>query len=167
VTQQYWKCWSFGDLLVEIISDHIQCNHIILDKTFCKGETMDSTMMTTFKSMSPQLLVMDIERSLEYYILKLGFNLDFRYEDFYAGVSRDGHSIHLKQGSPAKQERENRMNNGHVDVTFIVEGLDALLKAVQNQSIEIAQQSRDMPYGREFYIFDPDGYILAFLETKQ
>ena len=69
---------------------------------------MDSITTTTFKSMSPQLLVQDIERSLEYYILKLGFDLDFRYEDFYAGVSRDGHAIHLKQGVPSTHERANR-----------------------------------------------------------
>ena len=128
---------------------------------------MDSITTTTFKSMSPQLLVQDIERSLEYYILKLGFDLDFRYEDFYAGVSRDGHAIHLKQGIPSTHERANRKDNEHLDIAFIVEGLDALLKHVQKQSVEIAQQPRDMPYGREFYVFDPDGYILGFLEAAQ
>ena len=36
--------------------------------------------------MSPQLLVADIDRSIEFYTKRLGFDLDFRYEDFYAGV---------------------------------------------------------------------------------
>ena len=46
--------------------------------------------------MSPLLPVADVERSIEFYTKKLGFSLDFNYEDFYAGIVKDGHSIHLK-----------------------------------------------------------------------
>ena len=31
---------------------------------------------------------------------------------------------------------------------------------------EITESLRDMPYGREFYIQDPDDHIIAFLEEK-
>ena len=42
------------------------------------------------KQMSPQLLVTDLERSLEFYRTELGFEIDFLYEDFYAGsAARD------------------------------------------------------------------------------
>jgi hypothetical protein len=30
-------------------------------------------------------------------------------------------------------------------------------------AIEIIQPLRAMPYGKEFYIADPDGYIIGFL----
>jgi hypothetical protein len=30
----------------------------------------------------------------------------------------------------------------------------------------IVQPLRAMPYGKEFYIADPDGYILSFLEVN-
>lgn len=48
------------------------------------------------KKMSPQFLVKDIEQSIEFYIKKPGFELDFFYDGFYAGIVKDGHSIHLK-----------------------------------------------------------------------
>jgi len=28
----------------------------------------------------------------------------------------------------------------------------------------VIQSLREMPYGREFYVADPDGYIIAFYE---
>ena len=46
--------------------------------------------------MSPLLAVTDIKRAIEFYTEKLGFSVDFTYEDFYAGIVKDGHSIHFK-----------------------------------------------------------------------
>lgn len=48
--------------------------------------------------MSPQFLVTDIEHSIEFYTKKLGFELQFFYEGFYAGIAKDGCSVHLKSG---------------------------------------------------------------------
>ena len=59
-----------------------------------------SLNMPVFKKMSPQLAVADIGRAIKFYTEKLGFRLDFEYEDFYAGIIKDGHSIHLKCGEP-------------------------------------------------------------------
>ena len=57
---------------------------------------MGTITYSKIKKMSPQLLVADIDRSIEFYTNKLGFDIDFRYEDFYSGISKDGFSIHLK-----------------------------------------------------------------------
>lgn len=56
------------------------------------------TQSFTIQSMSPQLLVADLGRSISFYTGKLEFLLAFQYEDFYAGVTKDGCSIHLKIG---------------------------------------------------------------------
>jgi len=114
--------------------------------------------------MSPQLLVADINRSVEFYVKKLGFDIDFRYEDFYAGVIKEGHSIHLKSGSPSAGERKNRRENEDLDIVFSVEKVEDLYNELLNRSVEITLPLCDRPYGKEFYIVDPDGYILAFLE---
>lgn len=47
---------------------------------------MDAITYSKIKKMSPQFLVADIEHSIEFYTEKLGFDVDFRYEDFYAGL---------------------------------------------------------------------------------
>ena len=116
--------------------------------------------------MSPQFLVTDLSRSIEFYTKKLGFYIDFRYEDFYCGIIKDDYSIHLKLVDPAIGESENRKNNGYLDITFSVEGIDDLYEYIKSKSIEVTQPLRDMPYGREFYISDPDGHIIAFLQTN-
>ena len=127
---------------------------------------MSTATGSTIKSMSPQLLVADVERALRFYTNELGFDVDFRYGDFYVGIERDGHSIHLKLGDPSPQERAYRKDNEHLDITFSVQGLDAIYADLRGRSVAITQPLRDMPYGREFYISDPDGHILAFLEPS-
>ena len=114
--------------------------------------------------MSPQLLVADIERSIEFYTKKLAFDIEFRYDDFYAGIIKDGFSIHLKAGKPSIEERLNRRKNQDLDLVFSVDSIEDLFEEPSNKSVEITQRLREMPYGKEFYIADPDGYILSFLE---
>ena len=108
--------------------------------------------------MSPLLLVADIEDSIKFYTQKLGFSLEFRYEDFYAGIVRNGHSIHLKSGTPPERNKED------LEITFSVSGIGDLYEELLTKSIEVVQPLRDMPYGREFYVEDLDGNVIAFLE---
>jgi catechol 2,3-dioxygenase-like lactoylglutathione lyase family enzyme len=149
-----------------------------------KGSPMPSPVPTSaalavpiFKKMSPLLPVADIEHSIEFYTIKLGFSLDFRYEDFYAGILKDGHSIHLKCGSAPESAAlefatpdsaaapvNAGKNKDDLDIMFSVADIDRLYEYILSQSIEIVQPLRDMPYGREFYIADPDGNRIAFIE---
>lgn len=116
------------------------------------------------KKMSPQFLVSNLDRSVEFYLNKLGFSLDFRYEDFYLGIINDGYSIHLKVGDPSVDERNHRREHGDLDLVFSVEGIEGLYHEYSKRSIEFAQPMREMPYGKEFYIVDPDGYLIGFVE---
>lgn len=114
-----------------------------------------------FKKMSPQLPVAHIEHSIEFYTKKLGFSLDFRYEDFYAGIVKDGHSIHLKSAVPTGKNEKNKED---LEITFSVDYIERLYEEMLSKSIEIVQPLRDMPYGKEFYIADPDENRIAFIE---
>ena len=125
---------------------------------------MNTGTESKIKKMSPQFLVADIEHSIEFYTKKLDFEIDFRYEDFYAGIIKDNYSIHLKSGKPSIEERESKRENIDLDIIFSVEGVEYLYEELMNKSVEIVQPLCDRPYGKEFYIADPDGYILAFLE---
>ena len=111
--------------------------------------------------MSPQLRVADLGAAIEFYTQKLGFTLDFRYEDFYAGIVRDSHSIHLKCGDPSASGGKSRDD---LDIAFSVDNIESLYKELQSKAIDIVQPLRDMPYGREFYIADLDGNRIAFME---
>jgi len=125
---------------------------------------MGTITHSKIKKMSPQLLVVDIGRSIEFYTKKLGFDIDFRYEDFYSGISKDGFSIHLKEGKPSIEERQNRRNNEDLDIVFSVDGIEDLYEEISSKSVEFIQPLREMDYGKEFYVADPDEYIIGFLE---
>jgi catechol 2,3-dioxygenase-like lactoylglutathione lyase family enzyme len=114
--------------------------------------------------MSPQLLVTDLGRSIDFYTRKLGFEIVFRFEDFYAGISKGGFSIHLKSGHPSLEERKNKRANEDLDILFSVDNIENLYEELFSQSVEITQPLRSMPYGKEFYVADPDGFIIAFME---
>ena len=114
--------------------------------------------------MSPLFLVADIKTAIEFYTKKLGFDIDFCYEDFYAGIIKDGYSIHLKMNKHAVKEKINNRNKEDIDITFLVDDIDILYQKLSDKSINITQPLRQMPYGKEFYVSDPDGNILAFLE---
>jgi|SRR6516162_3207422 catechol 2,3-dioxygenase-like lactoylglutathione lyase family enzyme len=126
---------------------------------------MSKTAGFTIKKMSPQFLVSDLGRSIEFYTKELGFDLDFRYEDFYAGIIKDGFSIHLKSGNPFPEERKIRRMHEDLDLIFSVGEIKEFYKEMQARTLDIIQPLREMPYGKEFYISDPDGYVLGFLEA--
>jgi len=125
---------------------------------------MDTIAKSRIKKMSPQLLVSDLDSSMEFYTEKLGFDVDFRYEDFYSGIIKEGCSIHLKLGNPVREERQNKRDNEDLDIVFSVQGIEYLYEEYSARSVEFTQPLRDMAYGKEFYVADPDGYILGFLE---
>jgi catechol 2,3-dioxygenase-like lactoylglutathione lyase family enzyme len=123
---------------------------------------MDTITNFRIKKMSPQLLVTDLDRSVEFYTKKLGFDVDFRYDDFYSGIVKDGYSIHLKSGkSSIHQQRDNE----DLHILFSVEGIERLYSDFLSKSVEMVQPLRQMPYGGEFYVADPDGNVIAFVET--
>jgi predicted enzyme related to lactoylglutathione lyase len=125
---------------------------------------MHLTKIPSITSLSPLLRVKDIDSAIEYYTSVLGFTLDFRYEDFYAGVSRDGFSIHLKVG---RMRQRQVSETDDIDMTFAVDDVAVLYEELTNNHATIVQPLREMPYGKEFYVADADGNVLSFLETIQ
>ena len=50
---------------------------------------------------------------------------------------------------------------------FSVENIEKFYEDLQGKSVEFTQPLREMPYGREFYIADPYGNLLGFVEEAQ
>jgi uncharacterized glyoxalase superfamily protein PhnB len=116
-------------------------------------------------SLAPQFLVDDLSTALAYYCDRLGFELDFVYESFYASVSRDGFSIHLKCAPKTVADRAHRRQNEHLDAYVGVQGVEALFNELTSRGAHITRSLEERPWGsRDFYVEDPDGYILCFSE---
>ena len=116
----------------------------------------------------PILKVTDMARALAFYESTLGFAVDFRYAagprgPWYAGVSLDGHQIHLSTfGGDGV---------AGTSVYFYVDDADALF----DQFLAAGLTPPDDPESpvhegpvtqtwdmREFYVRDPDGNTLRF-----
>jgi catechol 2,3-dioxygenase-like lactoylglutathione lyase family enzyme len=114
---------------------------------------------------APQFLVDDLNTAITYYRDKLGFSLDFCYESFYASVSRNGVSIHLKCAPKTVSDRAHRKQHEHLDVYITVTGVGTLHDELQSRGALITKPLEERPWScRDFYVEDPDGYILCFSE---
>ena len=115
---------------------------------------------------APVFRVADLDRSLAFYCEQLGFELEFNFEDLYASVVRDDCHIHLKAEQPLPRDEEALANEEHLDACLIVADAAALAAAFAAAGVTFAIAPRTMLYGREFYIRDPDGYVLGFVQPE-
>ncbi len=120
----------------------------------------------TIRQIAPQLLVDDLAASVAFYVDALGFSQAIDWEDFYASVERDGQSIHLKCAPKTAADRANRLDNEHLDAFIEVTNAEALHREFEARGVAILKPLTDRPWGaRDFYVRDPDGYILGFSQT--
>jgi catechol 2,3-dioxygenase-like lactoylglutathione lyase family enzyme len=122
---------------------------------------------TRITGIAPQFLVDDIDRAVAYYCDKLGFQLGFNYQSFYASVARDGFAIHLKCAPKIVADREHRKQNDHLDAYISVSGIQDLFSELETRGARIIKPLEEQPWACiDFHVEDPDGYILCFSEPK-
>ena len=124
--------------------------------------------MTTTKTMprvtsfAPQFLVDDLARSMAYY-QKLGFAFGEPWEGFYAIGVLDGLELHLKEAPKNEDERRHRRENEHLDAAAGVDGIEAFHARCSANGVRIIKPLAATAWGtKDFYIEDPDGYIVSF-----
>ena len=120
--------------------------------------------MNHFKDVIPILDVRNISRALDYYVEKLGFQVEFRYTedpDNYAGIYRDSVYLHMQ----CQHEDEFVTGTaGRLRVRIIVDDPDTLYHEYKAKGIFTSDvQIRDTAWGtREFGFRDLDGNALIF-----
>jgi catechol 2,3-dioxygenase-like lactoylglutathione lyase family enzyme len=117
----------------------------------------------TLSYIAPVFRVADLKRSLAFYRDQLGFGLDFCYEESYASLSRDGCHVHLRCADPTPRDQAAFERNELIDACVVVQDVEGLSATFQSAGITFAVRLRQMPYGAEFYVRDPDGYVLGFI----
>ena len=116
---------------------------------------------------APVLRVPDLKRSLAFYRDKLGFTLEFDYEGSYASLLRDGCRLHLSCAQPIPRDQAAFERAEAIDVCLGVNDARALWEKYKAAGVAFSVSLRRMPYGVEFYVRDPDGYILGFVQPDQ
>ena len=127
--------------------------------------TVGADAATHLTGIVPQFLVDDLDRAIAYYRDKLGFSLDFVYQSFYAAVSRDGFAIHLKHAPKLAADRADKKQNEHLDAHISVSGIRNLFSELEKRGARVIRPLEERPWQCvDFYVEDPDGYILCFSE---
>lgn len=111
------------------------------------------------------LLVADLDRSLAYYRERLGFDVVFFHRGFYASIERDGCALHLKQAHPMFRDQAAFEAAGHLDACFAARDARRLSSQLAERGAVFSVPLREMPYGIEFHVRDPDGHILGFVQS--
>ena len=75
--------------------------------------------------LKPQLRTTDLERSIRFYTEALGFELAFRFKDFYAGIRAGNRQFHLKLVDEPDPSVRFVRDGEHVHLFFEVEGVAA------------------------------------------
>src|SRR5262249_23485374 len=111
-------------------------------------------------SLGTQLRVVDLERSVRFYVDRLGFKEDFRFRDFYAGLKAGGTSVHLKRIDGLDPSIAFVQAGDHLHLYLRVTDLDAAYAELHG-NVEIVYPITTKPWGdREFTIRDPDGHTI-------
>jgi uncharacterized glyoxalase superfamily protein PhnB len=121
--------------------------------------------LAVITAIAPQFLVDDLDRAMAYYRDQLGFTVDFVYDSFYASVSRDGFAIHLKDAPKLVEERAHRKQHEHLDAYIEVSDIRSLFEEFQTRGAAVIKPLEQRPWAcLDFYVEDPDNYILCFSE---
>jgi catechol 2,3-dioxygenase-like lactoylglutathione lyase family enzyme len=113
-------------------------------------------------SFAPQFLVDDLDRSIAYYE-KLGFRFNEPWNGFYVIGHLDGLELHLKEAQKNEGDRRHRHENNHLDAAAGVNGIESFFQHCVRNGATILKPLADTPWGtKDFYVEDPDGYIICF-----
>ena len=118
-----------------------------------------------FNKLIPELIVSDIQKSLDFY-KKLGFKLEYeRKEDKFAFFSLEGSQLMIEQG---------KVTGGKgICFQIQVKNVKKILEKTRQLKARIKQPLKDRWLRKNnsligmrcFQITDPDGYLLMFLQS--
>lgn len=109
----------------------------------------------------PQLRTTDMAASIDFYTRKLGFAIEFNYEDFYVGLRAGEQLIHLKQVDEKDPSIEYVDKGGHLHL--YLQTADAAKAAAQLKAVGVSpiEDVHETPWRtREIVIHDDQGHTL-------
>jgi lactoylglutathione lyase len=130
-------------------------------------------MATHLKKLTPNIMVEDVNRTIEFYKKFLGFELLVTVPEegqfAWAMMKRDGMEIMFQSRASLEEEisaLKHRDIGGALTLYIEVEDVKELYTHLLKESVTIVQDMHTTFYGaQEFAIQDCNGFILSFAET--
>jgi len=120
---------------------------------------------STLLAAEPQLFVLNIGASCEFYTKKLGFAVAFTYGEppFYGQVFRDGARLNLRSLDRPGLDAERRDREQLLSASIALDDAEPLYLEYQAAGVMFAQPLRTEPWGaRTFIVRDLDGNLILF-----
>lgn len=104
----------------------------------------------------PEFPVSDLQASSAFYEKRMGFSIDWTYENFFAGLSKDATRIFLRRRTEQEEEQ------GYSVLVWLnldsPSEVDQLYEEWKRSGVRITGELETKPYNlREFTAQDPDG----------
>jgi catechol 2,3-dioxygenase-like lactoylglutathione lyase family enzyme len=123
-------------------------------------------MAAKLTGLAPVFVVPEVQQALDWYRDKLGFDVE-NWEPApatYGYARRDGWTIHVSHGEPARPNHEVVQPDLY-DVYLFTDDVAALHAEFTASGVDILHEPIERPWRmREIRVQDPFGYILAFGE---
>jgi uncharacterized glyoxalase superfamily protein PhnB len=127
--------------------------------------------MTRFTSVTPNLVIRDMSKSLAFYRDLLGFTITMNVPDaepfVFAGLERDGVPVFLNDIKATLEDHPEMARvpaGGTGTMFFVLTGVDELHDQLKSKTT-IVMPLKTQFYGmREFSVKDPDGHLITFAE---
>ena len=114
----------------------------------------------------PQLRTTNLAASIQFYTEKLGFALQFLYDDFYAGIRAGDHLFHVKQVDEKDPSIDDVEHGGHFHLYLQTDDAAGAAEALRRNGVPLVEDVHDTPWNtREFVIQDDQGHTLYFGES--
>jgi hypothetical protein len=127
---------------------------------------MGQTQRAILSKIAPQLVVMDVVKTAEYYRDSLGFKILGYFSDppVYAMVERDNVEIHFGKADDESMRTNEAARRGlGSDVYIWTNDLDALHTELVENNVEIAEGPVKRIYGStEITVRDCNGFSIVF-----
>jgi catechol 2,3-dioxygenase-like lactoylglutathione lyase family enzyme len=121
----------------------------------------------TITSAIPQLRTTDLAESIRFYTAVVGLTLEFRYDDFYAGIRAGKSVFHLKLVDEKDPSIAFVEHGDHFHLYLETDDAAAVAEALKKKGVRLEKDVHDTPWGtRELAIKDDQGHTIYFGEHR-
>ena len=119
------------------------------------------------------LSVKSVEISIDYYVNKLGFQLEWDAKPHFAMIrvgSGGGDTIGLLAWTEAEKDGATKTSPEQkraIHVELSTDDLDGLYEELKSKGVRFHSPPHDEPWERSMTAFDPDGYSVEFAQGRR
>jgi catechol 2,3-dioxygenase-like lactoylglutathione lyase family enzyme len=117
-------------------------------------------------AITPQLRTTDMSSSIRFYTEQLGFSLEFRYQDFYEGISAGGQSIHLKRVDEPDPSIAYVDEEEHLHLYLRCDDVEAFAAEIKARGVVLVREVHTTDWNtKEIVLRDDQGHTLHVGES--